>query len=347
LRLDAAAVVAAAVLLGLLEMRLLSLVPLQAPVEEAARKVTAILSGYPEWGRWQGRLLAPCLVRAAAALTGGGDGGGYVALVQSLFVAKDATAAILLLRLGVSPAAAFRSVLALSLATVCLVDTTAPYPWDLLDAIFLSAFLYGALRGASDRWFVLLFLVALANRESALAIPAWMVLDGAAGSGSAAAAGGGSGGAGGRRRLVAGAALLAAGAAWTLLATALFTVRETAPPLQPSFDPDHPVLTNLAFNLDFVRRRAFDLSPGLDAFKVFLPALLGALAALSWRRLDPTARRLVLVGCTFVAVVPFLGLMHEIRVYFPVLPFLVFLPHRLVSAPGPPSGEGGAPSGGD
>jgi len=72
------------------------------------------------------------------------------------------------------------ALLALTVFVACFALILSPpwlYSWDLIDVIVFILFVHLVLAGMSLPWFIGLFAVAILNRDSALFVPLWLVLD--------------------------------------------------------------------------------------------------------------------------------------------------------------------------
>ena len=93
-----------------------------------------------------------------------------------------AIAAFLCWRLGRQYGGSDQSaLLALTLFVMCFALLLSPpwlfYSWDLIDIIVFILFIDLVLSGMSQRWFIGLFAIAIWNRDSAVFIALWLILD--------------------------------------------------------------------------------------------------------------------------------------------------------------------------
>lgn len=130
-----------------------------------------VLNGTPHWRAYQNRLLAPLIYSALNWVTPQG----YFVFVQVSLVALGLSLFRMLRKLGVDHGLALT---ALSLAVLLwtLEQYNSFYLWDLIDAGWMLALVYGAMTGVLKRWIYLVFAIALLNRESALFVAvSWAV----------------------------------------------------------------------------------------------------------------------------------------------------------------------------
>ena len=72
------------------------------------------------------------------------------------------------------------ALLALTLFIMCFALLLSPsyiYSWDFIDIIVFVLFIDLVLSGMSLRWFLGLFAIAIWNRDSAVLIALWLILD--------------------------------------------------------------------------------------------------------------------------------------------------------------------------
>jgi hypothetical protein len=142
-------------------------------VAEASLGVT---TGHPIWKMWQSRLLGPYFIKALTF--------GSLAYVKAhiLFqIITVAIAAFLCWRLGKKHGGSDQSaLLALTIFVMCFALLLRPpylYSWDFIDIIVFILFIDFVLSDRSVSWFLGLFAIAIWNRESALIIALWLILD--------------------------------------------------------------------------------------------------------------------------------------------------------------------------
>jgi hypothetical protein len=142
-------------------------------IAEASFGVT---TGHPVWKMWQSRVLGPYFIDA---LTFGSLD--YVKAHILFQVITVAIAAFLCWRLGTKFGGNERSaLLALTIFVMCFALLLKPpylYSWDFIDIIVVILFIDFVLSGKSVSWFIGLFAIAILNRESALIIALWLILD--------------------------------------------------------------------------------------------------------------------------------------------------------------------------
>ncbi len=317
---------ALAVLLALVEFRLAGVIGATL-YPDALQQVTNVTLGLPDWAAWQNRLLTSWMVRGLSELSGENRTQSYPAFLFFLTVVKNGSFAFALNRLTRDPVLVARYLILFSFACIALSDTLPPYPWDYVDVTVFTLFLAGVFRGAGDRYFSLLFLPALFNRESALFIPLWMALDATTLL------------EGGRlnlfslrlrrpRRFLLGIGLLTAGAATILFLRHALLVREMVFQTNPEFARKGTF--RLLGNLKFLVTQWFDWSPQLNGLTCLLCVGVPASVALYWKRMDDLLRNLSAVLLAMLGSVLLLGMFWERRLLLMLVPFLVLMPmHHL------------------
>ena len=137
-----------------------------------------VTTGHPEWKMWQSRVLGPYMIKAITF--GSLD---YVRAHILFQIVTVAMAAFLCWRLGRKYGGSDQSaLLALTLFVMCfalLLSSPWPwlYSWDFIDIIVFILFIDFVLSGMSLRWFIGLFAIAIWNRDSAVFIALWLILD--------------------------------------------------------------------------------------------------------------------------------------------------------------------------
>ena len=135
-----------------------------------------VTTGHPLYRMWQSRVLGPYTIKAFTF--GGLD---YIRAHILFQILTVAIAAFLCWRLGRKYGGSDQSaVLAITLFVVSfalLLSPTWLCSWDFLDIIVVILLIDLVLAGASLRWFIILFAIAIFNRDSALFIPLWLIID--------------------------------------------------------------------------------------------------------------------------------------------------------------------------
>jgi hypothetical protein len=156
--------------------RLVALIFPPASYAWAAELSRGITTGHPIPKMWQSRVLGPYLIEA---LTFGSLD--YVKAHILFQIITVAIAAFLCWRLGKKYGGSDQSaLLALTIFVMCFALLLRPpylYSWDFIDIIVFILFIDLVLSGKSLPWFICLFAIAIWNRESAVIIALWLILD--------------------------------------------------------------------------------------------------------------------------------------------------------------------------
>jgi hypothetical protein len=286
-----------------------------------------ILSGTPDWLAYQNRLLAPWLI-SLISLAGFSAVSSLKIFVLLAVIAEFFLLFFLLTKSGVEDREAFGGVLAFSLLFL-FIQGFSLYPWDFLDLLFFSLFGWGVFQRKSPFFFIVLFLVAIANRESGLFIGLYLLLDGfefdpAASLGKKLRVIS-------KQKLIAGVVLIGLGILYVGAVRNLLFISQPGGFL----DNKHAALgnhINVIKNLHILLVDNFTNANVLHS--VFLLGSLGY--ALSFLRHEWKA---VLVYLVMTSSVLVFGLVNESRLYAFLLPFLIFFYFSGRSA-----GEKAAPS---
>ncbi len=309
--------------LSLLEFRAVDLVQgrnLPAEVDAAA----GVLTGHPYWKAYQNRLLGPAAVGWTAHLTGWPPGGVYQGFCFLLLCAANAVGGFLFRCSHGPPGTAWGYVVAYAGLFVAFQDPEWLYLWDYIDLVTMLLFAWAVIMGGWTAWqFVGLFLVELANRESAQFIALWLVLDSLGPVGASST----------HRlnrwvnlpRLGLGLGLGIAGTGWTHFIRDALCVGETG--LVPRKE-----ITEFADGQFFMGRVTLDLLRDPWNLSAGTPgALLVVLGFLLWQTRRPLGRRAWKVAALLAALVTAnlcLSFIYELRVWFALLPFAVCLAYR-------------------
>ena len=274
-----------------------------------------VVNGMPHWRVYQSRVLGPWLVEALSGLFGD-----YTSAHAFYTIVTTAIAGWLILSLTYrqfGPSAALSSFLLFQALFTFLLGSKWLYAWDHLGILIFTIFTYLVIAGKGWCWFAALFSVAIFNRESALFIAMWMVLD----------------------PLVKAALdrtkpdwrMIARGLACGIIGVILINwlrdtllVQEVGPtlfnmPLKAGLNFHNQWATNIAF----LRRVTTEFSFGFEVLiLVYLLAVI-ILAVLLARR-DPRRYLALAVTQGMIVVSLFAGaILEETRVLLELLPFLV------------------------
>jgi hypothetical protein len=135
-----------------------------------------VFVGRPPWRLFQSRVLGPYLVEGLSRITVSPLAAAYSLYACLMLAAAGCLAYSLGHRLAGKPGGAL-SFTFLYLGFALLLTSPWLYAWDFVNIIVFLIFVYLVVARKPYRWFVVLFLVAIFNHESALFIGLWLVVD--------------------------------------------------------------------------------------------------------------------------------------------------------------------------
>jgi hypothetical protein len=166
--------VALCVLFALVQIRFAGEI-LGGQFSESLDASEGVFYGVPHWLIYQSRVLGPYAVHLLGKLLGS-KGLGYLIWMLACFTA----AGLLFLQalsLEFRGAYKYLGFLIFQLLIAVSMNKLWLYPWDLLSLVLFCGFLLLVLRKAPNWQFVALFVVALFNRESALFMALWLMIE--------------------------------------------------------------------------------------------------------------------------------------------------------------------------
>lgn len=179
--------------------------------------------------------------------------------------------------------------------------------WDMLDAVMMILLLYGIHQKYKMGYFAVLFSIFIFNRESALFIPLWLIINHYKDS----------------RTVLRAAFMMAAGIALVFWLRTFFTVSVME---YIGTDPAHPygnhlfLKTNLTnfFNRYLTHNKELSLVPTAVMLLYF-----AGLTRL--KKMDTTCRKLMLFAGLIIVSVFVTGVIHESRVWLILTPVAVYI----------------------
>jgi len=144
-----------------------------------ARAVEASLgvtTGHPVWRTFQSRVLGPYIIKMLSF-----ELSDYITAHVWFNIATIGIAAFLSWRMGRkyggNDQSALLGLTIFGLSVALLLSPPDLYSWDFIDIIVFLIFIDLVLSNASPAWFLLLFIIAIWNRDSANFIAVWLILD--------------------------------------------------------------------------------------------------------------------------------------------------------------------------
>lgn len=293
----------------------------------------SVLDGTPYWRAYQNRLLGPAIIAALDAVTR--DYGVALQLFNFLgLLAQNLLLFALARAADAGRAAALLFCCLWSLAFLGLQDYYF-YPWDILDILILTFFAFSLVNERWLAWSVLLYPVALLNRESALFLPLGLVLLLLA---RISVEGFRRGGRYYALRFTAGVAAILAGAAYTKFIRDVLFVTTGG-----DTDPEHRVLGNHVYFGPNLHQLLVDNWGSLNAL-VSLLVIGGSLwcVVLFFRNRDAGLRAGYALFLAMVYCVLMFGMVNEARLYIPLVSLFMFLVWKQFGA----GWQGGVENGG-
>lgn len=161
-------------LIGYLSFKILLYIH-EGKIDGLANDAFGVLEGRPHWIAYQNRLLGPLIIKAIALI-----GGDYTrAWVIFHFVAIQILCFFLYWIFRREYASIYkRYFFVIAFLSIFFgLQHFYLYPWDIIDLLIFTAFAYGVLKQYRLPYFVFLFIVGIGNRESALFISAFIIIN--------------------------------------------------------------------------------------------------------------------------------------------------------------------------
>ncbi len=291
------------------------LLAIHSPNQEALISTAlGVLEGRPHWLAYQNRLLGPYTVQLISML-GVSFKGAWMIYHATTLLVLCLLIYWMLRQEKCSQKESLGYLVGFLFAFLTFQDDQF-YTWDCIDLIVFTAFAYGIFRAHSRWFFVGLFLVGILNRESALFIAVYLMLDSVEFSKGRAAPKLKS-----IKSLAVGSVLLILGMAYTkFVRHALFVSRPSGAP-----DTHHELIGNHIYFLenlnDLFWTNFFDRNFVVSAFLLTAFAYFASrYKAMSDRQLKCFAMLAVL--CLNILI---FGIINETRMLFILFPFFLFL----------------------
>lgn len=310
------------IVLSLFEMRIISFIHNQS-LPKLALISDSVLQGKVYNCAFQNRLIGPLAVRAIQTFLGLSVPKSYFIFILLMLPVTNIILFMLFYRLSRDENVSLRYLLYLILSFILLQDNDYFYSWDVVGLLLFSLFAFGIFMRRSTSFFIFLFTVAIFNKEDALFIPLWLIIDAFALEGK-------------KRfksyvqdyqKLGIGMILILAGAGFIKYIRAKLWV----------FRPEFAGFGN-QFELFISLKRLF--YENFFNLKIIITLFVISVAYfffMNRKRMSfYTIKIVVLFFCMYVATITF-GVIHETRIWFNIIPFmLMFHMHfqRLMKEPG-------------
>lgn len=161
------------IVLGYLEFRIIWCIQVPNAIT-IVNETLSVLSGNPFWRAYQNRLMSGFIIQQISTVFSITDIRAYQ--VVGLFMCSIS---------NIAAYHAFKkslhNVMYFIVAFIFLQSGREFYAWDYFDLLFFTLLALGISQRKSIFYFTVLFFAAIFNRESALFIPLWLVIDGSFG----------------------------------------------------------------------------------------------------------------------------------------------------------------------
>jgi hypothetical protein len=278
-----------------------------------------VLDGKPHWRVFQNRLLGPVLVRTLMGAAPAPDLG-YVLFDLICFGAALFLAGYLGLRVIPNRAGTVTAMLVLAVGLTALFAHHWFFAWDVVGPVLFMTFALLVVTEAKLVWFVALFAVAIWNRDDALFIALFLIVqpivDWWRNRASARHFAWGT--------VVAGLSCLVCGMVLIEVLREVLLVEETGPRMF-GFTPERTELFHwaLAGNLDYLIHHMPPGAMNLPAYVLLPPAIIAAACLWLTRAKGEMFVAYGLVGLAMAAATLVFGNIREVRIWVDLLPPVV------------------------
>ncbi len=163
-------------LMTFLEIKLVSLIH-NEHYKDLVHAAYGVVMGKPHWRAYQNRLLGPCLVQLVSQVTGWTFQRTFSLFVNATVALANFISFYAVLDLTKNRRISLKYAFYYSLFFLALQDNHWLYLWDLINLSLFFMFAYGIFKNWKMRFFAYLFVVCLLNREDALFVALWLVID--------------------------------------------------------------------------------------------------------------------------------------------------------------------------
>lgn len=280
---------------------------------------SGILTGYPRLRVWQSRLLGPTMVGALTDVTGLPFIKSYRFICFALLTLANFLYFYLFRKVSGSNKTAWTYTLAGAILFIVLQDRIELHTWDFIDLCMMALFAWAVFRGAPLWSLIALFFVELLNREAAFFIALWIILDSFSTDSFSRESQ--------RERFsvnwkkaALGVMLLAAGILWTHFARSTYLVEQTA-----DFGGRLRQVGGQFWALPHTLT-LLDRAHLLDALTPFvIVGATGFLLRRAWSALRNRAWKIGVLLGAFLSANLMMGVLTETRIWFVLIPFLLWL----------------------
>lgn len=161
--------------LAMVELRVLVMMHKNEALELAIASKGVII-GTPHWKAYQNRLLGPYLIEAISFLSGQSYLNAFWIYLAILTVVNDIILFLTYLILTGDDLLSVRYTIYSAFSYIALQDYWW-YPWDPIDVSIFTLLILAIYKNLDIKYFIILFIVELLNREVAIFIGIWLVID--------------------------------------------------------------------------------------------------------------------------------------------------------------------------
>lgn len=276
----------------------------------------------PQWKEFQNRLIGPFLVKIIAHITTFEYGIIYMYVIIALHIIKNLICFICIKKLTNNYAIALKYTIYSIFCFIAFLDLYWLYIWDYIDNIIFILFIYGVFSNKNNLYYSVLFIIALLNRESALFIPLWMIIDSIIHKKEET----------GLKvniklynntRLFLGTILLIGGIVFINLVREYLLIEETAAAKNIEFAMERPFhfLKNSKQFFENIYKIDFELNILVNIFLISIPILIIKLR----NKMDDKVFKLTILFIIILISIILMGLINETRIYNTIIPFFIFL----------------------
>lgn len=276
-----------------------------------------VVEGRPHWLAYQNRLLGPYTIFSISELFG-------LSLKTSWLIYTGVTLLIfcvlffwILRREHISIRDSFSYLITIIFSFLALQHFWF-YAWDSIDFIIFTLFAYGIFKAYSVRFFLFLFIIGILNRESALFIALYLILDAFTlpkGLLSLKLKN--------LNSLALGFTLLAGGVIYTQYIRNLLFISKSDL-TGGGHDAEHELIGNHIYLLSNIKSLAINLTNSNFIVSVFIITTF-LYFIMSRRRMGDRQLKALIVALSMFANILIFGLVNETRMHLILLPFFMFL----------------------
>ena len=284
-------------------------------INELTSASFGVTEGKPHWLAYQNRLLGPYTILGISRITGISFQAAWTFFHWLTLQTFSIIFFWILRREGLLLKNALTH-LVLVLSAFLILQHYWFYPWDSIDLVLFTCFAYGIIKSFSKRFFILIFIIGILNRESALFLPIYLMLDSFNFS---------------KERfsfhltkpksLIIGIGILFSGIAYTKIIRHLLFVSKVngLPDVKNELLGNH---INLFWNI----KQLFFYNFTNNNFYVSLFIILSfGYFLINLRKMDDRILKLLIMSLFIILNIIMFGLVNETRMHFILLPFFSFL----------------------